>query len=60
MKYTFLMPAYKAAFFREAIQSILNQTYKDFQLIISDDCSPEALKAIVDDFDDERIVYRRN
>ena len=60
MKYTFLMPAYKAAFFREAIQSILNQTYKDFQLIISDDCSPEELKAIVDDFDDERIVYRRN
>ena len=60
MKYTFLMPAYKASFLRDAIQSLLNQTYRDFQLIVSDDCSPEGLKEIVDEFDDERIIYRRN
>ena len=60
MKYTFLMPAYKATFLSEAIKSILNQTHTDFQLIISDDCSPEGLKEIVDEFNDNRIIYRRN
>lgn len=60
MKYTFLMPAYKAAYISEAIESILSQSYQDFQLIISDDCSPENLKAIVECFDDNRIVFRRN
>ena len=59
-KYTFLMPAYKASFLHEAIQSILSQTYTHFRLIISDDCSPEGLKAIVDEFNDDRIIYRRN
>ena len=61
MKYTFLLPAYKAPFLREALASILAQTYTDFQVIVSDDCSPEDLKSIVDEFaDDERLVYRRN
>lgn len=60
MKYTFLMPAYKAAYLKEAIDSILSQSYRDFRLIISDDCSPEILKAIVDQYDDERIAFRRN
>lgn len=60
MKYTFLMPAYKATYLKEAIDSILSQTYRDFRLIISDDCSPENLKAVVEQYDDERITFRRN
>ena len=61
MKYTFLLPAYKAPFLREALASILAQTYTDFRVIVSDDCSPENLKSIVDEFaDDERLTYRRN
>ena len=60
MKYTFLMPAYKARFIRQAIDSILAQTYKDFILIVSDDCSPEDLRAIVQEYDDSRLVHRRN
>lgn len=60
MKYTFLLPAYKTGFLEKAINSILSQTYKDFQLIISDDCSPEDIKSIVDRFEDNRIIYRRN
>lgn len=54
------MPAYKAAYIRESIQSILNQSYKDFRLIISDDCSPEDIESIVNDFKDNRITFRRN
>lgn len=34
MKYSFVLPAYKATFLRESIDSILNQTYKDIKLII--------------------------
>lgn len=54
------MPAYKVSFFKDTIDSILSQTYGDFRLIISDDCSPYDLKAIVDGYHDDRIVYRRN
>ena len=59
-KYTFLLPAYKSPYLHQAINSILSQTYSDFSLIISDDCSPEDLKAIVDSFSDPRLHYRRN
>lgn len=60
MKYTFLVPAYKAKYFEEALGSILGQTYADFNVIVSDDCSPEDLKSVVEKFDDPRVTYRRN
>lgn len=59
-KYTFLLPAYKASFLKAAIDSILNQTYSDFHILVSDDCSPEDLESIVKTYDDTRISYRRN
>lgn len=59
-KYNFLLPAYKPDFFKEALGSILGQTYRDFKLIILDDCSPYDLKSIVDEYDDDRITYHRN
>ena len=60
MKYCFLLPAYKTRYFSHALSSILNQTYTDFNVIVSDDCSPEDIKIIVDDFNDPRVKYRRN
>ena len=60
LKYSFVLPAYKACFFREALDSILNQTYKDFELIIVNDASPEGLDAIVKSYDDPRIRYYEN
>lgn len=60
IKYNFLLPAYKPNYFKLALDSILNQTYTDFKLIILNDCSPYDIKAIVDEFDDKRIVYQRN
>lgn len=61
-KYTFLLPAYKAAFLEEALESILNQIYTDFLVIVSDDCSPENLKTIFLESvgTDSRFIYRRN
>lgn len=59
-KYSFVLPAYKARFFREALDSILAQTYKDFELIIVNDASPEDLDSIVKSYDDPRIRYYIN
>lgn len=62
IKYTFLLPAYKAHFLKESLESIKKQTYKDFKVLVSDDCSPENLKAIYDEVccEDTRFKYRRN
>lgn len=61
-KYTFLLPAYKAKYFEEALRSIKAQTLRDFRVLVSDDCSPEPLKPIFDRVcgDDPRFTFRRN
>ena len=60
MKYSFVLPAYKATFFKEAVDSILTQTYKEFELIIVNDASPEDLDSIVNSYSDARIRYYKN
>ncbi len=56
------MPAYNGEIFlQEAIQSLLSQTYKEFELIISDDTSKDKTKQICQQFTskDRRIRYFR-
>ena len=60
MKFSITIPAYKQKYLYEAIESCLVQSYKDFELIVVDDASPEDLKSIVDMFSDSRIHYFRN
>ncbi|MGL4519991.1 MAG: glycosyltransferase family 2 protein [Phocaeicola sp.] len=60
MKYSITIPAYKAAFLEECIESILAQTDPDFELIIVNDASPEDLDSIVSKFNDVRIRYYTN
>ncbi|GEM68186.1 hypothetical protein SMI01S_17920 [Sphingobacterium mizutaii NBRC 14946 = DSM 11724] len=60
MLISFILPAYKSKFLNLAIESILNQDYSDFELVIIDDNSPENLFEIVSKFKDERIKYYRN
>lgn len=53
-----LMPVYNCELYVEvAIQSILNQTFKNFELIIIDDASKDKTAAIVRSFVDPRIVF---
>ncbi len=56
------MPYYNAAaFLNEAVSSILNQTFSDFELIILDDASTdESVDIIQQHLDDPRVRYYRN
>ncbi len=47
-------------FFEKAVQSILNQDYKDFELIIIEDPSENTQKNIISNFNDFRIKYFLN
>lgn len=44
----------------EAIQSVLDQTYSNFEIIIVDDASPEDVSHVVNSFSDARIRYIRH
>ena len=55
------MPAYNAEkYIKEAIESILNQTFSNFEFIIIDDGSIDATEEIIKSFKDSRIVYIKN
>jgi glycosyltransferase involved in cell wall biosynthesis len=52
------MPAYNAGrYIRASIESVLNQTYRDFELIIINDGSTDNTEEIIKKYDDYRIVY---
>jgi glycosyltransferase involved in cell wall biosynthesis len=56
-----LMPVYNADMYvKEAINSILNQTFKDFELVVLNDASTDSSKEIILSFQDVRIRYIEN
>lgn len=57
-----ILPNYNhAKYLRQRIESILNQTYQDFELIILDDCSIDNSKEIIEEYRNHpkisRIIY---
>lgn len=60
IKFSISIPAYKATFLNECIDSILSQTYKNFEVIIVNDASPYNLDDVVARYTDERIKYYKN
>lgn len=60
-KVTVLMPVYNGEkYLREAIESILNQTYKDFEFLIINDGSTDGTVEIIESYDDSRIRLVHN
>jgi glycosyltransferase involved in cell wall biosynthesis len=58
---SFLVPCFRLAhFLRECVQSILDQTYTDFEIIILDDCSPDDTPAVARTITDPRVRYVRH
>ena len=58
---TVLMPVYNAGqFLREAIDSILIQTFTDFEFLIIDDCSTDDSVSIIKSYSDARIRFYQN
>lgn len=60
-KVSVLMPMYNSEkYIRKAIQSVLNQSFKDFELLILNDGSTDGSKAIALGYDDKRIKVLEN
>lgn len=58
---TVLMPVYNGEkYLKEAIKSILNQTFRDFEFLIIDDGSIDKSAEIIASFNDTRIRLERN
>lgn len=56
-----IMPSWNTGtFIAESIESVINQTYKKWELIIVDDCSTDNTNEVVKSFNDDRIVYIKN
>lgn len=56
-----IMPVYNVeSYVEEAIESILNQSFSDFEFIIIDDCSTDNTLDIVHSYKDDRVIIIRN
>lgn len=56
-----IMPSYNTApYIKETVQSVLNQTYENWELIIVDDCSTDNTEEVLSKIYDERIRFIKN
>lgn len=56
-----IMPSYNTGkYISESIDSVVNQTYSNWELIIVDDCSVDDTDEIVSAYNDSRIKYLKN
>ena len=56
-----ILPTYnRARLVSRSINSVLKQTYNNFELIIIDDGSTDNTKQIINSFNDNRIVYLKH
>ena len=59
---TVSIPTYnRSGYLKEAINSVLAQTFTDFKLLITDNCSQDGTRELVEDYitRDSRLIYHR-
>ena len=60
-KVSIVVPCYRLGhFLRGCVESILAQTYRNFEVLIMDDCSPDDTMCVAPSFDGLRDRYVRN
>jgi glycosyltransferase involved in cell wall biosynthesis len=61
VKVSIVLPTYNGSrYIRQSIDSCLNQTYRNIELIVVDDCSTDNIAEIVKSYSDPRVRYVRN
>jgi len=56
IKVSVLIPSYNhGKYIKQCINSALNQTLKDIEIIIGDDCSTDNSRKVIEKFKDKRI-----
>ena len=61
MKVTIGIPTYnRSAYLSKAIESALNQTYKDTEVIVVDNFSSDNTENIVEKFRNRGVIYKTN
>ena len=60
-KISVIMPVYNtnAAYLKEAIESVLHQTYQNFELLLIDNGSKPFIKEVIKGYSDKRLKYIR-
>lgn len=59
--FSIIIPSYnRAHLLKRAVDSLLNQTFQDFEIIIVDDASKDTTSEVVKSMNDSRIRYFRN
>lgn len=60
-KVSIIIPVYNSEqYIKNTLESVLNQTYQDFEIIVIDDCSNDSSKEIINKMTerDSRLIYR--
>lgn len=60
IKFSVTIPAFKDKYLKETIDSVLAQTYQNYEVVIVNDASPYDLDTIVHQYSDPRIRYFKN
>lgn len=56
-----LLPVYNGGvYLKSSVESVLNQEYKDFELLIVDDCSNDGSHGYLESLSDSRIIFYKN
>ena len=60
-KVSVIIPAYnRASLLKEAVESVLQQSFSDFELIVVDDGSTDATRELIKDYPAVRYIYQPN
>ena len=57
IKFSILIPVIKGAFLTTTIESVMKQTYSDWEIILYNDCSKDDIDTIIKKYRDNRIKY---